>query len=104
MRFRVGESYAFYATDWYELEPSERIQVTARIDTTLDRFNIVFEGIPESGWSVNATDADAQQVRRVAMPEFVFASSESQEALGVNVTHSFGPALEFCNRLRDAAG
>ena len=61
------------------------------IDTTLDRFNLVFEGIPESNWSVNATDADAQQVRRVATPEFVFRPRTSQRAIGVEVTHSLGP-------------
>ena len=101
VRFRVGESYAFFATDWYELEPAERIEVTATIDTTLDRFNLVFEGIHESDWSVNATDADAQQVRRVATPKFVFASTESQRAIGVEVTHSLGPPLELCSRLLD---
>jgi hypothetical protein len=104
VRFRVGESYAFFATEWYELEPADRIEVTTRVDATLDRINIDFDGIPESNWSVSATDADAQQVRRVASPEFVFQSRASQQAIGVAITQSWGPRLELCNRVLDDVG
>jgi hypothetical protein len=101
VRFRIGEAYSFFATDWYEVDPADRIVVTARVDTTLDRFNLVFVGIPESDWFVDAASADARQVRRVTMPAFVDPSTASQLAVGVNVTPSLGPPLQFCNQLLD---
>jgi hypothetical protein len=101
VRFRVGEAYAFFATEWYELEPADRIVVTTRVDTTLDRFNLAFEGIPESNWSVDALVADAQQVRRVTRPAYLSPTAASQLAVGVNITSSVGPALQFCNQLLD---
>ena len=61
------------------------------VDTTLDRFNLVFDGIPEADWSVNAADPDAQQVRRVAMPEFCSRPRQVNRRLALWSLSHMGP-------------
>jgi hypothetical protein len=101
VRFRVGEAFAYFATDWLALRSGQRLVVTVRVDTELDRFDLLFDGMPDPNWSVSASDADAQQIRRVARPVFVFPSSQSQRDLGIAVTARLGPRPKLCDRLLD---
>ena len=105
VRFRVGEAYAFFATEWYEFEPPDRIVVTARVDTTLDRFNLVFDGIPESNWSVDA--CGRRRPAGSACDQAGIRIPLGGESVGRSVSTSrcsFGPRLQFCNQLRSDVG
>jgi hypothetical protein len=101
VRFRVGEAFAYFATDWLALRSGQRLVVTVRVDTELDRFDLRFDGMPDPNWFVSATDVDAQQIRRVARPAFVFPSTASQRELGVAVGARLGPRPKLCDRLLD---
>lgn len=101
VRFRVGEGQFYYPTEWYELEPGERIDVAARIDTSLDRFNLVFDGVAEPDWHVKAAETDGNQIMTVALPHLLFPPSTDQLTLGLRLTPSFGAPLELCTRLLD---
>jgi hypothetical protein len=103
VRFRVGEAFTYFATEWFPLRSRRRVVITVRVDTELDRFDIAFDGTPDPDWAVSASDADAQQIRRVIRPAFLFPSAESRRALGLEVTARWGQRPPLCADLLDDA-
>ena len=97
IRLRMGESYVYYPTDWITFEEGETIDVGVRVDTSVDRFYITFDGV-EVGYLPSA-ETDGNSPIMVGQPTFGVPGLLDQTIVGFTLTPEYGPRLDLCDRL-----
>lgn len=102
VRLRIGEAWIYLPTEWYDVDPGDRIEVSLTADTARDRYQLLmtdgFDGyIPAAEWQTNG-------IQVVNRPRFDFPHPDFQEAYGIALSAQRGPPLSLCNRLLDGTG
>lgn len=97
LRFRVGEAFTFFASDWIDPATDEVVELVVRLDGTTDRFELLVGGVPLDGLFVNASEPDSNQIRQIVTPALIVPGE--RDLLGLRIGAGVGPSPKVCERL-----